>query len=243
MSPRWRRRFDTRFEAWQHSVSDEASLVRSRGTAADREARLKVRLHTLGMYTVTDMIEYTQGRELPPEVFADPDVMEIYRIGCTACLIDNDLYGITKDRAATFRNLVGITARDRNLAETQICQRLLECHNRLIDRFTLVENRLRGDRVALRIDWWLDCVHHLMTGLGDWHHNAPRYQTEHLTGEGDILHLKIVLTSPLSSNDSPAPTEGRSLPRRSDDTCRTGRARTVGSADSKVSSIPPDHGW
>lgn len=191
MSPQWCRRFTARFEAWQYSVADEAILFRREGLAADLDTYLTVRLHTLGMYVATDMIEYTLGRELPPEVFADPDVTEIYRLISALCLVDNDLHCITKDRVAGFPNLVSATARDRGLSEVQSCARLLDWHDQLVSRFMSVERRLRSSRTDIDIGWWLDCVHFMITGLCLWHRNAPRYQVEHRTAEGRRIRLVL----------------------------------------------------
>ncbi|MFD5554653.1 terpene synthase family protein [Streptomyces sp. NPDC127068] len=193
MSPSWRRRFGARFEAWQYSIADEAALFKTSGMEASLDAYVAVRLHTLGMCTATDMIEYTQGRELPPEVFADPDIMEIYRIISTAGLIDNDLYCLTKDREHRYPNLVYVLARERGLTETQSIQSILVWHDRLVERFTQVERRLRKERAELGVSWWLECVQHMATGLGAWHHDAPRYRTKHLTREGRMIHVRISL--------------------------------------------------
>ncbi|MFE5853497.1 terpene synthase family protein [Streptomyces sp. NPDC056500] len=192
MSEAWRARFARHFESWQQSVKDEANLFHTYGAQVPAIEYTTVRHHSIGLYTWVDLIEFTAGRELPTPAFWDPDVIEIWQIAREISILQNDLYGVSKDAAAGWCNLVFSVAHERDMNWGNSCRHLAAEIQRLIKRCHTVETRIRSG--GLGIEWWLDALKHLLAGLLIWTNRAPRYSSLHRQTDGTNIRIKMTWT-------------------------------------------------
>ncbi|MGA5131420.1 terpene synthase family protein [Streptomyces olivoreticuli] len=193
MSPQWCQRFGDHFETWMYSVEDEAALSTDarRGHPPTTDEYLAVRANSVGADNFIDLIEYALQRELAVEVFSDPYFQEIWQLTRILIAIDNDLHGITKDANENWLNLVFSCAHERNISWAQSCGEISRFRASTLSRLLLVEERIRRRK---GIEWWLDGLHHMISGLADWTHDTPRYSSTHHLNDGTLLHVDFNYT-------------------------------------------------
>ncbi|MFF3381228.1 terpene synthase family protein [Streptomyces sp. NPDC002680] len=203
MSPQWRKRFSGHFEAWMYSVEDEADLsTRARkGQPPRLHEYFPVRSYSVGIDNWIDLIEYTQGRELPVDFFSDPHVREIWQLARVLHILDNDLHGITKDMDDSWLNAVFSIAHERDLSWVDGAAEAARLHEDLLGRFLHIEERARR---RTGIGWWFDALHHMLAGLAVWTHSTPRYSSVHRL-RGETLEVNVVFTAEPHSSPLPLP--------------------------------------
>jgi hypothetical protein len=190
MTSGWLDRFGRIFTAWQFSVDDEIKLVRrNNGQSSRLDEYLSVRLHSIGLYVLASMIEYAYGRELPPATAWDPYFAEVFHVLIPAiAIVQNDLYGITKDAQAGWHNSALCLAQEQSIPVAMACDVLARRHDSLIGRLLLAEQHLLAKSEG-ELRWWTDAVHDLLTGLAAWTAIAPRYQSEHHVRDDTVVRI------------------------------------------------------
>ncbi|WP_158895697.1 terpene synthase family protein [Amycolatopsis anabasis] len=178
MSEEWCRRFGKHFDSWRSWIPDEVELVARKGHQSTLHEYLTVRFHTIGVHTWTDLIEFAHGRELPGEVLWHPDFQEIQRLTHTLAIIDHDLHGLTRDHERGWHNAVFSMAHERELSLADACEALSRLHDILVRQFLTLEQRVRAC-AEYELDWWIDGVHQMLTGLCLWNQAAPRCSNLH----------------------------------------------------------------
>jgi hypothetical protein len=204
MSRAWRDRFGKHFESWRYWMGEEAMMIARRGRGSGLHEYLTVRFHTIGLHIWTDLIEFAHQRELPTQVFWDPDFAELQRIAHTLAIIDNDLHRITDDRDHGRHNSVHSLAHERKLPVPDACDRLCRMHDVLLRQFLTIEQRIRHAG-EVDLGWWFDAVHHLLTGLCVWTQAAPQYSVLHKLEDGTTLRIRMSQYLPPSEGRIPRP--------------------------------------
>jgi hypothetical protein len=204
MSDAWLARHGERFAAWFRSVDAEARLVeRARRTRRQPslEAYLAMREINVGMYPTIDLVEYALGREIAPEVLADPDWITAEKLASRAVALQNDLLGYVKDAEANWTNAVRSAAAESGSLASAF-ERVARLHDAYVEGLLGAGRRLRrrhGDDARA----WVMGLGRVVAGLGRWHVGTPRYRDAPVLPTGETVEIGVAAREPESVPSTP----------------------------------------
>ncbi|GAA0443369.1 hypothetical protein ACFQ2B_36160 [Streptomyces stramineus] len=190
MSPVWLRRHRHHLTLWWGGVIQATAHRARSGPPLPFTERLKVRRLTVGMHAYGDLFEAACDWEIPPAVFALPEIQCIRRIITDITVFLNDLYSVERERVDGNDDNVLLAweaeGHSPHTARTAAADRI----TKLAEEFTTLSRALpqlaesadltMSDRTGLR--HWADTCALYLAGAGYSQAIIPRYTdtTSHL---------------------------------------------------------------
>jgi hypothetical protein len=171
---RWFARFSaTMGHYWLDGVLEEARH-RARGITPTIERYHQVRLESVCVYPVLDLIEAAYGFMLSPDVVDDPLLHEVRRLAAWAIALSNDVFSYDKEtRAGDPHNLVYLLTVLEGRSLEDAFASVVAAHNDLVARFDDVAASL--ERRSPSLPLYVEGHRRWMKGAYDWQLGSRRY--------------------------------------------------------------------
>jgi hypothetical protein len=133
-----------------------------------------VRLESVGVYPVLDLVEAAYGITLSPRLVDDPLLDDVRRLAASAIAMSNDVFSYEKERrAGDAHNLVYLLTVHAGKCLDDAFASVVAAHNDLVARLDGVAAPLERSSPALRL--YVKGCRRWMKGAHDWQRGSRRY--------------------------------------------------------------------
>ncbi len=151
---------------------------RERGVWPDAETYIRMRPYTGGLYTDIELIELTEGIDLPIAVRNHPALERLALLTNNVVCWSNDIFSLQKERAHhDMHNLVLILQRETQLTQSAAVGRVAQLIEDQVRSFMDLEARLPafGSGVDGAVQRFVAVLRAWMRGNLDWSYESGRY--------------------------------------------------------------------
>ncbi len=179
MTRAWMTRFVQSVVEYFESSEWEAEN-RERGLWPDAATYIRMRPYTGGLYTDIELIELTEGIDLPIVVRNHPALERLALLTNNVVCWSNDIFSLQKERAhRDMHNLALILHHHEGITEQAAVDRVAELIKGQVQRFIALEARLPqfGPSIDVAVRRFVAVLRAWMRGNLDWSRETGRYRS------------------------------------------------------------------
>lgn len=211
-SPAWIERLCEVMARWSAAAVEEAVVTkahRERGELLSFDRQMELRIATIGMYAVVQLLEDAQGYERSREFHAHPTIQRIETLANQIVGLGNDLLSLGKDCAEGQCNLVTTLMRERGISIDAAIERLVQMHDEALEEYDHLGDSLEQEPNGAfpHIAQWLQDLRYASLGFSLWESQAPRYTAHKIVVGGQIVEPRFSFFPP----NRPSPPSSRRL--------------------------------
>jgi hypothetical protein len=191
-SSRWIEDLCRGMTAWTDAAIQEARIIQQQraGSHVPHFAtQLQMRMATIGMRTTVDLFEDAYDFELPRELHAQANILELKKLSDKIVGLGNDIFSLGKDIAEQKINLVSTLMQEECLSLESALERLIRMHDLALKEYDVLSCEVGnwGQEAGLVVERWLQDIRYASLGFTLWEAQAPRYTSHRVVVNGKVI--------------------------------------------------------
>ncbi|KLO13039.1 terpenoid synthase [Schizopora paradoxa] len=201
--PKSMERFLARFAGYINAVAKESAL-RCDNEVLNIESYTRIRRENSAVRTCFALLEYSNGLELPDEVFENPVFMRLYWQGVDVVWLGNDLYSYSMERAKGLEgnNMLTIAMKEKGLSMQEAADYVGDEITQRMNQFVADQKELPsfGEAVDKDVQKFIFSMSQWQVGNIIWSFQSSRY----FGAEKDEVKKTLVVNVKSSRDDDDA---------------------------------------